>query len=299
MRHGRVSPLAFVLILMLISLAGLIVGGSSGVIRANAAPGDAAVPAAYPAFVFSGHCASLGLTPRFTLADVTVTTVYGNPKAVDRAPAGSDLLPVTLADLLAEPYAIVIRGGIGDTAETLACGDIDRMATEGRLAVGLQEQNRSGFAGIARLRGERGQTHLTVFLAEGLAGTASARKSAWAMAAAPGCGCAAARDPNASEATVAITDSLFVPGPLQVQTGATVTWVNAGSADHTVTVFHAGKLVTDSDVLPVGRSFTHSFHEPGTYDYLSTLDESMRGRVVVAGEQVVAALNAFAMAGIR
>lgn len=277
----RDKHLAVLLVAMLIALAGL-GGGSPGLIHASAAPVDDAAPTAYPAFVFTGRCASLDPTPRFTLAAVAVTTVYGSPAAPDRAPAAPDVLPVALAELLAKPHAIVVRARPGDATDSLACGDIGGLATEDVLVVGLQEHNGSGYAGIARLRGDGQRTRLTAFLAEGLAGTASARKSAWAMAAVVGCGCAAAHDPNATAVTVAMTDALFVPGSFQVTAGATVTWVNVGPSDHTVTIFRAGTLIADSDVLAVGRSFAHSFLEPGTYDYLSIADPAMRGRIVVA-----------------
>jgi plastocyanin len=270
-KHHIVSPVA-----MLIGLAVLVGSTWPGFVHASAAP---AVPAAttYPAFVFTGRCASLDSSSPLALADAAVIAVYGKPTPADLA---ADL-PLPLDELTASPYAIVARAGPEDT-DVLACGDIQGMAARGVLAIGLQEQNHSGYVGIARLREDRNHTRLAAFLIEGLAGTASARKGAWAVAEAPGCGCATAHNPNATAVTVAMIDALFVPASFQLPAGATVTWVNDDLADHTVTIFRAGRLVADSDTLPTGRSFGFAFAAPGIYDYLSTADPAMRGRIVVS-----------------
>lgn len=74
---------------------------------------------------------------------------------------------------------------------------------------------------------------------------------------------------------VEVVDNDFEPGSLQVRVGETVTWTWAGRADHNVVGDGFG-----SDVQQTG-TFTHTFDEPGTYDYACTLHGGMKGSVSV------------------
>lgn len=55
----------------------------------------------------------------------------------------------------------------------------------------------------------------------------------------------------------------FVEDPLVIQAGTTVTWENKDSAMHTVTFVDG----PDSGDIAAGASWTHTFTEPGTYDF--------------------------------
>jgi plastocyanin len=76
--------------------------------------------------------------------------------------------------------------------------------------------------------------------------------------------------------TVTLRDSRFTPADITVETGTDVTWAwDDGSRSHNV--------VGDdfaSDVQSEG-TFTHTFTEPGTYEYVCTLHQGMDGTVTV------------------
>ncbi len=74
---------------------------------------------------------------------------------------------------------------------------------------------------------------------------------------------------------VAVTDNAFTPEALQVSPGITVTWTWEGSSPHNVTFDDAA-----SDTQTDG-TWTQSFAEPGTYDYVCTLHSGMTGTVIV------------------
>ena len=77
---------------------------------------------------------------------------------------------------------------------------------------------------------------------------------------------------------VAIQDYSFRPATLQVAVGTTVTWTNRDSVAHTVT----GKSGDwGSELLAQGQEFSHTFTQPGTYEYFCEPHPSMEGRIVV------------------
>ena len=75
----------------------------------------------------------------------------------------------------------------------------------------------------------------------------------------------------------------FVPLLILVEDGATVTWTNNDSVDHTVTAGTPEDLseLFDSGPLAPGETFTFTFEEPGTYVYFCTIHPGMVGSVVV------------------
>lgn len=80
----------------------------------------------------------------------------------------------------------------------------------------------------------------------------------------------------ASGPIVSVQDFQFAPQTLTVKAGESVTWTNDGAAPHTVTSTTAeGPL--DSGVLKAGATFSHTFAEPGTYDY-RCLPHSAKGK---------------------
>lgn len=83
------------------------------------------------------------------------------------------------------------------------------------------------------------------------------------------------------ETRVAINNFDFTPGELLVRAGTTVEWQNrAEGTPHTTT---SGDGTWDSGRLGAGGSFSFTFTEPGTYDYVCTIHPSMTGTVIVEG----------------
>jgi len=80
--------------------------------------------------------------------------------------------------------------------------------------------------------------------------------------------------------TVDMRDNSFSPASLTVAAGTTVTWVNRGTAMHTVTtndaLFHSG-------LLAPGKRFSYTFTLSGTYPYLCAIHPAMTGMIVVTG----------------
>ncbi|HEX5497811.1 MAG TPA: hypothetical protein VFX03_01235, partial [Thermomicrobiales bacterium] len=88
------------------------------------------------------------------------------------------LVDVSLADLLAKPYAVNVHESQANIQNYIACGDVggsmmtgSAMAQGGVLAIGLKELNDSGESGIALLRDQgNNQTMVWIYLAKGLSG---------------------------------------------------------------------------------------------------------------------------------
>lgn len=84
---------------------------------------------------------------------------------------------------------------------------------------------------------------------------------------------------DSDENTVTIAGMQFTPATLRVAPGDEVTWTNNASMPHTVTGTNVGGLT--SGRMGNGSVFTHTFEEPGTYEYYCALHPSMTGTVVV------------------
>ena len=83
----------------------------------------------------------------------------------------------------------------------------------------------------------------------------------------------------AGAAAVTIDDLAFAPSDIDVPVGGTVAWRNAEDVPHTVTFDAAG--VEDSGELGEGDSFSATFSEAGTYDYICAIHPDMTGSVTV------------------
>lgn len=70
----------------------------------------------------------------------------------------------------------------------------------------------------------------------------------------------------------------FVPNPITVAVGTTVTWTNNDSTSHTVT---SNTGLFNSNVLSAGKSFSFTFPTAGTFQYHCTFHSGMVGSVVV------------------
>ena len=83
----------------------------------------------------------------------------------------------------------------------------------------------------------------------------------------------------ASTVTVEITNFVFQPATVTIQVGDTVTWTNLDSAAHTATHTAASPLF--DGVMSTGESFSYTFTQAGTFDYLCTFHPEMTGTVIV------------------
>jgi plastocyanin len=101
---------------------------------------------------------------------------------------------------------------------------------------------------------------------------------------------AASATAGSQTAAVVIRNFAYVPQKITVNVGATVTWTNTDSVQHTVT--SADGLGTNASVTPLfdsgllgtGQTFSHTFTKPGTYFYECTIHHTlpaMHGEVIV------------------
>lgn len=77
---------------------------------------------------------------------------------------------------------------------------------------------------------------------------------------------------------VQIANYAFAPEELTITVGDTVTWTNEDAVMHTATALDGA---FDSGMLDTGESFSWTFSQPGTYDYLCTPHPMMTGRIIV------------------
>jgi plastocyanin len=95
------------------------------------------------------------------------------------------------------------------------------------------------------------------------------------------------------ETTVRITDTGFVPDRIEVTVGQRVVWENTTQRDQTVTARSSApgapylgqeekeKPLFDSGTLKPGFKWWQFFAKEGTYEYMSRMDKSMTGTIVV------------------
>ncbi len=87
-------------------------------------------------------------------------------------------------------------------------------------------------------------------------------------------------------------EGCFIPSPVTIPMGGTVTWENNDTAAHTSTSGSATEGpdgVFDSSLIMAGSSFSHTFDEAGTYDYFCMVHPWMAGSVIVVDEAAEAA----------
>ena len=91
-------------------------------------------------------------------------------------------------------------------------------------------------------------------------------------------------NPTPNTRTVAAKDDFFDPATLTVPTGATVTWQNQASNNHTVTSGSANAItgMFDSPTLSNGQTFQFTFSQAGTFPYFCRIHgQMMSGTIVV------------------
>lgn len=85
--------------------------------------------------------------------------------------------------------------------------------------------------------------------------------------------------PSAMTVAVDIENFTYLPSPLTVKKGTTVTWTNRDTVAHDV-VSVTGSVLK-SPLFTQGQSFSYTFDVVGTYDYYCTVHPRMLGRVIV------------------
>jgi plastocyanin len=79
--------------------------------------------------------------------------------------------------------------------------------------------------------------------------------------------------------SVSITKKDFVPNPLTVKIGTTVTWSNSSGAAQSVTSDTANLF--DSGSLNSGATYTYTFAQAGTFTYHSSTTPTLTGTIIV------------------
>jgi plastocyanin len=86
----------------------------------------------------------------------------------------------------------------------------------------------------------------------------------------------AAQTPDQTQ--IVIKDFMFMPNPLTVKAGSTVTWVNMDDEPHTVV---SNTKMYRSGALDTKESFSFKFVEPGTYHFTCSIHPRMVGIIIV------------------
>ncbi len=86
---------------------------------------------------------------------------------------------------------------------------------------------------------------------------------------------------RAASQSAKIVDFSFEPATISVGVGDSVTWVNNGSAQHTVSS-QSDTARFDSGVLGSGGTFTYTFKSAGSFDFQCNVHPRMVGTVTVA-----------------
>lgn len=96
-------------------------------------------------------------------------------------------------------------------------------------------------------------------------------------------GCSSSNSPATSPSnkatganSITIQGFAFSPEVLTINKGETVTWTNNDSAVHNV----VGGILKSND-LAKGQTFSYTFSETGTFDYICTHHSSMKGKIIV------------------
>ncbi|MGH2686760.1 MAG: cupredoxin domain-containing protein, partial [Actinomycetota bacterium] len=76
---------------------------------------------------------------------------------------------------------------------------------------------------------------------------------------------------------VRVRDNFFKPKRITINAGERVKWVNKGDETHTTT---SKTGLWDKTIAP-GEKAGKKFKKKGTYKYLCTIHDGMRGKVVV------------------
>jgi hypothetical protein len=126
------------------------------------------MPPPRPVALHAGSCAALGdVVQVLTDATYPIGEAQGQPSAVV-SETSFTRVSLLLDDLLASPYAVNVAESAENPGVSIACGDIGGVLDElGAFVIGLQEQNGSGYRGVAYIAADpqTGASTVSVFLA--------------------------------------------------------------------------------------------------------------------------------------
>lgn len=89
-------------------------------------------------------------------------------------------------------------------------------------------------------------------------------------------GCSNDKEDTSNLNTVRIIDLAFEPATLTVEPGDTVIWVNEDSTAHKIK-----SSTFNSQNMKKADSFSHTFEQPGVYEYVCDIHPKMTGKIVV------------------
>ena len=169
-------------------------------------------------------------------------------------------LDVAPRDLTLTPHSLNIQAG----DDTIACADMTGTIRDGVLIVGIHAVGESGANGIVMVDEVGTGIELTLYISRSVVSTVSNESVVPAM-------------------TVEIVDRSgswgFSPANLSVPVGTQVTWINTTDTSHTVT----GQSLQFEDSGPIlpGDSWSQTFSEAGTFEYICSPHPFMTGSVMI------------------
>lgn len=117
----------------------------------------------HPAHIHAGTCDELDPNPAFpldSLMQIEDSMVATSMTTVE----------VSVEDAMASPHAVNVHESPENAANYVACGNIEGPVVDGKLIIGLSQQNDSGVAGVAVLEAnDDGTTDVTVYVVYDLA----------------------------------------------------------------------------------------------------------------------------------
>ena len=111
-----------------------------------------------------------------------------------------------------------------------------------------------------------------------IAGCSSGKTSSTAAGSGASTGASA---PVSGELTIHIKNFAFEPKAASVKVGTKVTWVNDDDTAHTATAESSGPF--DTKNLGKSASGGYTFTTPGTFSYICSIHQYMKGTVTVVG----------------
>jgi amicyanin len=81
---------------------------------------------------------------------------------------------------------------------------------------------------------------------------------------------------QASTVQVSIKDFKYAPAQITIHKGDTVTWTNLDPVGHDVTFSNSA-----SPTLKTNESYSKTFNQTGTFDYICSIHPYMKGTVIV------------------
>jgi len=170
-------------------------------------------------------------------------------------------VPMALADFGAGVHAIGVFDQLDELGDHVACGQFGGFgAVGGDVQVGLVSEDGSGMHGVAWLHDNGDGTTVVSTVVALPAGAMDVSG-------------------DGDDVDVAIRKSLYLPSPLQVTVGTTVTWTNEDLLPHTSTATQGG---FDSGYMAQGDRFSQTFDMPGEFPYYCVYHPRMRATVIVS-----------------